>query len=68
MSDITTTQCHNMLLHFLSGKTLDWSTAARFYGIGAMHRRLADLRTGRHDGICWPIDYGKWTERNGKRR
>lgn len=60
-------QNKTLLNHLKKGYSISWLTAAKYFGISSLHRRLADLRNGVYDGNCYPIDYGHYVEYGGKR-
>lgn len=37
------TQCHALLAHLLSGRSINYEIAFRKYGISSLQRRIADL-------------------------
>lgn len=58
-----------LLNHLLSGFSVSALTATQISGISGscFHRRLTDLRTGKFNGVNYPIDYGYWVEHGGVR-
>lgn len=60
-------QCKALLNHLARGHGITSILAFKMFNITSMHRRLTDLRTGRYNGIKYPINMGTWAEHNNKR-
>ena len=60
-------QNKQILDHLLKGNAISNMLAFRLFKCTSLHRRLADLRNGRHDGKKWPISYGDWVNHGGSR-
>jgi len=53
------TQHEKLLNQMLLGMGVSVKVAASM-NIFSLHRRLYELRTGKYDGVCWPVDFGEW--------